>query len=317
MRAASKATNLLQERICDVSGSVLTIWAVDGTKRYEIKKGEDVLFEPVLGASKTFCWTPSSGGDQEHVSVPDSTEWLWILRAPEGSNTTVRCYSEKPVPERHLKCAKGHNMKKVIASTGIFSSFLEQKRVCSMCAQPLKGSTIHWKCPKCVKEFCFNCAEKQTWQAACQPQEGVRQLDDFLDLDKPEPPPADPGSPGMESIASGDSSPAAPRMRRRSRSSGDSVKVHRGRREVDRANRLDSVPFLGVRPLGVIQNDTVKRLDRLVRHGDVHGSWRMLARAKQLKVPPEDLGTLEAAVKVLESLSEFELLVQSGETETS
>ena len=72
---------------------------------------------------------------------------------------------------------------------------------------------------------------------------------------------------------------------------------------------LDEVPFLGERQLADVQEETVLRLRRLIRHGDLKGSQRTLLRAKLLNVELGD--DLLAEVKSLEADGEFALLLPS------
>ena len=72
---------------------------------------------------------------------------------------------------------------------------------------------------------------------------------------------------------------------------------------------LDEVPFLGERQLADVQDETVLRLRRLVRHGDLRGSQRTLLRAKLLNVELGD--DLLAQIKSLEAEGEFALLLPS------
>lgn len=293
---------LIREFSTDVTGLLLTIWSLDGTKRQEIRKGEDVLMEAFLGASCTICWS-ASGSQQEFLPVPDDTSWIWILRASDSSTTTVRCYSRKPLPEKHLKCLKGHRLRRGLGASGVFR-LVDPRRTCARCQLQLSRGTLRWLCPLCnaARELCFNCAEDESWQQAERP-EGMSRLEEFVNIDK-----VNAKSPGKPlSPSSGEASPSSPRqhLRRVSRSEGP---VRHSRRELEHAKRLDAVPFLGVRPLARIQQDTMARLARLVRHGDGSGAWRLLARAQQLNIPTEDLAAMEAAVRSLERESDFTLL---------
>ena len=73
------------------------------------------------------------------------------------------------------------------------------------------------------------------------------------------------------------------------------------------ASTLDEVPFLGERQLADVQEETVLRLRRLIRHGDVRGAQRTLHRAKLLNV--EVGADVLAQVKSLEADGEFALLL--------
>ncbi|CAE8735213.1 unnamed protein product [Polarella glacialis] len=75
------------------------------------------------------------------------------------------------------------------------------------------------------------------------------------------------------------------------------------------APSLRDVPFLGSRPLGQVQADTLRRLQRLIRHGDAQGARRTLVRANLLNTPEEDLAKEEAQLKALELEGEFVLLL--------
>lgn len=77
----------------------------------------------------------------------------------------------------------------------------------------------------------------------------------------------------------------------------------------DDKQTLHGVPFLGIRPLVRVQADTIKRLQRLIRHGDLHGARRTLLRARQLGAAEEDLASPEAELQALEADGEFCLLL--------
>jgi len=71
---------------------------------------------------------------------------------------------------------------------------------------------------------------------------------------------------------------------------------------------LSNIPFLGTRPLGRIQADAIKRLGRLIEHGDVRGAQCALARARLLSIDESDLEALAAAVQLLVLQDKFYLL---------
>lgn len=67
--------------------------------------------------------------------------------------------------------------------------------------------------------------------------------------------------------------------------------------------------FLGDRPPEHLRADTVQRLKRLIRHGDLHGARRALAVARRLQATDEELAGPEQELKVLEADGEFCLLL--------
>ena len=73
------------------------------------------------------------------------------------------------------------------------------------------------------------------------------------------------------------------------------------------APTLEEVPFLGERQLADVQEETVLRLRRLIRHGDLRGAQRTLLRAKLLNAELRD--DVLGQVKSLESEGEFALLL--------
>eukprot|EP00435_Cladocopium_sp_Y103_P015886 s3861_g3.t3 len=68
---------------------------------------------------------------------------------------------------------------------------------------------------------------------------------------------------------------------------------------------LEEIPSLGERQLGEVQDETLLRLRRLLRHGDLRGAQRALQRAKLLNMETKEE---EETVKQLESEGEFALL---------
>lgn len=72
---------------------------------------------------------------------------------------------------------------------------------------------------------------------------------------------------------------------------------------------LQGVPFLGVRNLGRIQTDTMRRFERLIVHGDAQGAQRVFARAKLLDVSKDELDAAQKRLKALREEGEFALLL--------
>eukprot|EP00933_Yihiella_yeosuensis_P065826 TRINITY_DN69827_c0_g1_i1.p1 TRINITY_DN69827_c0_g1~~TRINITY_DN69827_c0_g1_i1.p1 ORF type:complete len:272 (+),score=62.93 TRINITY_DN69827_c0_g1_i1:33-848(+) len=72
---------------------------------------------------------------------------------------------------------------------------------------------------------------------------------------------------------------------------------------------LKDIPFIGSKPTATIQADTLQRLRRLIRHGDVQGAKRTLQRAELLKISAEELANEKAQLKALEAQGEFALLL--------
>ena len=74
---------------------------------------------------------------------------------------------------------------------------------------------------------------------------------------------------------------------------------------------LEQIPSLGERLLSDVQEETLLRLQRLLRHGDLRGAQRALARAKLLNV---DIKYEELEVKRLDDDGEFALLLSKPQT---
>lgn len=304
---------LLKEVSRIVSGAVLTIWSTDGRKLASVQRGEDRILEAFLGSSRTLCWSSDTG--KEYLEVHDDTNWLWILRAAEGDTTTVRCYTERPLPTPMLRCRRGHLLTKDFGASGLFRWMVDSKHKCCRCGEALESGQIRWVCKVCRLDHCFDCAEGETWAQAMSPGETtesgrVQRIEDFVDnFVRPAP------TPEFTRTTSASLSPrsrsSASNIPTRQRSSTDidlraarkskDREAELARREAERdVDLLSNVPYLGVRSLGRIQSDTLLRLKRLLLHGDLCGARRTLARARKLQVEDQELREHTAALKVLE-----------------
>lgn len=296
LRGANLGHGLLQQTTDKIHGTVLLIWSPQGHELARVARGEEALVQVVLDASNVVQW--SSGSVQGCMVAHPETAWLRIIRASEGHTTTAwRCYCSRPPAMPSLSCNSGHgSLQKNFGASGIFR-VVSLQRCCYRCGGSLKNGTARWSCQQCEYEVCLNCIEEEAWQQSARTGGTVNgTLEDLL---------------GDLSPQSSSSSPS--RSRRRvsvdSRSEGRSASVlPRSNSQRGRPESLDKVPFLGVRPLGQIQSETSKRLQRLLQHGDAQGASRTLARAKQLDVASEDLVGAEGALQLLETQGPFNLL---------
>lgn len=315
---------LLREQIDKMSGPILQVWSIDGGELARVARGHEAIIEVVLDASNVVPWT--CGGQQGYLAVHAETSWLRVVRANEGHSTTMwRCYRRKPPPCPSVSCDKGHGkLDQDFGASGFFR-LTQQQRSCFRCGKNIKNGILRWTCQKCDYGVCFNCAEEKAFQEEANKGGTSCKLEDFLDADTFD---AFAQSPGAFSQSSGSPSPARNSRRRGSGilSSSHATGVrsksasHGGRpsfsmksnsdlfNRKDRPESLEGVPFLGVRPLGRIQTDTLRRLKRLIRHGDAEGAYRTLARARQLDVATEDLVAAENELRFLEMGGPFYLL---------
>lgn len=294
----------LQEVSDKVHGPVLTVWSQD-RELAQVGRGEDRLLEVTLGASNALWWS-SAGGGQGCTEMHPDTTWVRVIRASEGHTTTTwRCYRSRPPSWPLMRCRAAHPLEKDFGASGIFRvvSGVAGGHTCERCGRVVRNGALRWNCRTCDSDVCLACAEEEAWAQATAPGAAVGNrrgslslLEDFVKLDaggpksKSEhsvsPPPA-----AMRGAAKRDTDPSSPLGRR------------------DRSDSLQSVPFLGLKPLGQIQTDTLRRLRRLTMHGDAKGALRTLARARQLDVATEDLESVEASLQALKDQGDFYLLL--------
>jgi len=304
----------LKEHIDKINGPVLQVWSADGSELARIARGHEAVIEVILDASKVIPWT--SGGAQGYLAAHAETSWLRVIRACDGHSTTMwRCYRQKPPPSVTLSCDKGHGkLDQEFGASGFFR-LTSQRRRCFRCGKDVKNGVLRWTCQKCDYEVCINCAEEKAFQEELKKGGASCKLEDFLDADTFSPLSSSSPSPPRNSRRRGSgilSSSHATSRRSASHHARGSVSLRNNNSDLfnrrDRQESLEGVPFLGVRPLGQIQADTLRRLRRLIRHGDAEGAYRTLARARQLDVAAEDLAVCEQDLRLLEVGGPFYLL---------
>lgn len=299
-------SGLLKEVSAIVSGALLTIWSTDGRKLVSIERGEDRILEAFLGAGRMLCWSSDSG--HEYLKVHDDTTWIWVVRAAEGHSTTVRCYKERPILAPMLRCRRGHLLAKHMGASSIFRWGVT-KHQCCRCGEALRDGTLRWVCKVCHLDHCPDCAEGETWAQAMSPGQTtdvgcVQSIEDFVLPVK-----AAAGAKAPDAAATVDDWLTAPIDVALVASEKTRAPIKRRKSEIERANSLTAIPYLGARSMGRIQNETMDRLSRCLQHGDVHGAWRTLARARILAIDEQELEESAEALKQLESEGEFALLL--------
>lgn len=198
---------------------------------------------------------------------------------------------------QNRECRCGNTLSEGIVAGGIFF-WVEPRVHCGPCGSALERGDVRWSCSHCDLDYCSRCAEASTG--------GVQSLEDFCE--EAELVMAQASSAPDEE---GWSLPASVH-RRSSRESRVSRRASRRESAESLRSSLSLVPFLGSRPLAQVQGDALARLQRLLCHGDLRGSRRLLARARQLNVDEEDLVAPAAALRQLEAEGMYSLLLRPG-----
>lgn len=225
-------------------------------------------------------------------------------------------------------------------------SLMWQTKECCRCNKVLSRGTIRWSCGICKCDYCGKCAavsgyvqdlgDFMTTPKADMDVSAFVSVPSDLEVTKSTPMrPCDAADMSMTLTASApaiassisDAAPIGPACGASSAVESEPPKCVANSRRESRIRRrssiiearhdelsgsLTNVPFLGTRPLGRIQTDAIKRLSRLLDHGDIRGAQCALARARLLSVDEADIEALALAVQLLALQDRNYLLLESG-----
>lgn len=259
-------------------GLVLTVSSGQGRALAVIPDGDARVIEVSAAECRSICW--STTGPKKRLAAPPQTRWLRVVRSGHGHTTTLfRCYAERPPAlASEIRCKRGHAMERGCGMSGIFRA-MAGTQDCGRCAAAIRNGVVRWICQACSAHVCFDCVESEAWSRR-RARSMHMTLDDFL---------SGVPAPSTSSDTTHATGSASPR-------SGD-------HREI-----CGPVPLSAERPSERLRADAVRRICRLLEHGDAAAARRAFRRAAQLGVPAEGLERFEAAIGSVCIEDEFTLL---------
>mmetsp|Transcript_111980 Transcript_111980/g.210017 ORF Transcript_111980/g.210017 Transcript_111980/m.210017 type:complete len:285 (-) Transcript_111980:20-874(-) len=276
----------LQETYDKIGDAVVVVKDATGKALAEVRRGEDYVLQVELDARNCISWSSgSSAREQYTTALHPETKFVRVIRATEGKLTTWRCYRCRPPADIPLRSPQGQTLEKNYGTSGMFR-MIAQNQNCDECGKEIRKGGLRWVSQSGDYNLCCSCAEVK-----CQP---------VLPARSPAPlARALPGGVVHQAAVGRDVLAAA-------------LQDPPGTKAVKpRGAAFAPKPRAGV-PIEQERADASRRLKRLILHGDIQGTERMLEQARRWQVPADELRAVEDQLTKMKAQGEFVLLKPKG-----
>lgn len=338
----------LQEVYEKEGSAVVCFWSPEGQKLTEVHKGEEIdievkLHHPpqevCLGDPHCVCWSGGADGRWWYTSVPAETKFVRVMRASEGKLVTMRCYRSRPPSDPVIRSKTGLAMTKVFGTSGVFRMFAGVHQ-CSRCHGEIRKGATRWVCGSSDEQICYECGELEAFD---QDRKHGSSQPGSVGAASP-PSAAAPGDARADGTYHAGDSVQVWSVSQGVWLRATVIEVKDGVVKVGyqtpagQANKLLPSNHEHLRPAKIFESkarpaaeepskatagerhtaskspeeqkaDSLRRLERLLQHGDIHGARRTMARAQRQGVADKDLESMRKQLADLEAEGDLRLLL--------